>query len=171
MSNEFTVRKAAPSDAQEMSYVHAQAWREAYRELIPADYLQNLRDDHWVELFSTILSDGSTTTAWVVLQENKVIACASVCPSRYKGYEGNLELVSIYCLPEFWGKGCGHALIKEVKKYASENSFLRIALWVLDGNESAIKFYERQGFWANGGLLHVEIGGADMVEKRFVCKV
>lgn len=44
------------------------------------------------------------------------------------------------------GKGFGKILIKEVYEYAKKAECMEVELFVMENNEEAIKFYEKQGF-------------------------
>ena len=57
-----------------------------------------------------------------------------------------MELQKIYVLPEYQGKGVGSALLKEVKNIAREINPDYIWLDTHISNESAIRFYEKNGF-------------------------
>lgn len=100
--------------------------------------------------------------------EGKVIACTCLGDSRYQGYETQLELISMYVLPEYWNLGAGSLLIDEVLKYAVNNSYLEVGLWVLDGNNQAIRFYEKKGFIGNGDTIQSMIGEKSITEKRYI---
>jgi hypothetical protein len=43
-----------------------------------------------------------------------------------------------------------------------------VSLWVLGDNERARSFYARFGFVDDGGEQTLEIGGADLLERRMV---
>jgi len=78
---------AKVQDAVSMSIVHAHSWRRAYKGLLPDDYLNELEDTRWVDMFSNGLKDGSLK-GWVATVEDKIVGCACVGDSRYQGYEG-----------------------------------------------------------------------------------
>ncbi len=113
----ITVRPASAADAAVMSLIHKRAWVKAYKRLIGQSYLDGLKDNRWVRLFEKNFSEGAMT-AWMACTEGRPVACACVCASRYAGTEDALELQSIYCLPEYWGRGAGHALMQRVKDHA-----------------------------------------------------
>lgn len=39
---EHDIRPATPIDAEAMAAVHVAAWRDAYKNIVPTDYLTNL---------------------------------------------------------------------------------------------------------------------------------
>lgn len=161
---------ALPDEAFELSLIHKRSWVEAYKDLLPADYLMALSDSHWVSLFERTLPDPSVRS-WILRLNSKPVACAFVSPSRYEGYEADLEVNSIYCIPEYWGNGFGKTLFPKIVEYARDNKFSRICLWVLAGNKRGIRFYQNMGFYEDGVTMQCTIGGKEMTEIRFVKKI
>lgn len=164
------IRTAEIQDALSMSIIHANSWKKAYQGLLPEKYLSELKDSRWEDMMTKGLTAG-TMKAWVAIMEDKIIACACVGNSRYKGYEGQLELISIYVLPEYWNLGAGSLLLNEVLKYALNNNYSDVGLWVLEGNEQAIRFYKKNGFYNNGDSISCMIGEKLAIEKRYIRKV
>jgi GNAT superfamily N-acetyltransferase len=56
-----------------------------------------------------------------------------------------LYLEDLYVRPQFRGNGCGSALLRHLARIAVERNCGRVEWAVLDWNERAIDFYERQG--------------------------
>lgn len=77
-------------------------------------------------------------------------------------------MISIYVLLKYWNLGAGSLLVDEVLKYAINNNYLEVGLWVLDGNRQAIRFYEKKGFISNGDTFQSMIGGKSIIEKRYI---
>lgn len=72
-------------------------------------------------------------------------------PEMDDAYLGLLLLV-----PTARGEGLGPAIFDEVKRLARAHGAARLLLGVLDGNERARVFWERQGFrWVKTGGPHV----------------
>lgn len=74
-------------------------------------------------------------------------------------------------LPEYWNLGTGSLLINEVLKYALNNNYSKVGLWVLDGNNQAIRFYKKNGFRNNGDTISCMIGKKRTTEKRYIKKL
>lgn len=55
------------------------------------------------------------------------------------------EVSTMYVLPEFQGKGLGAALWSRAISELRAKGFSSVFVWVLDGNQPAIKFYESRG--------------------------
>ena len=164
------IRIANIDDAASMSFIHAKSWQKAYQGLLPDEYLNGIKDDRWVNMIISGLKDKSMK-AWIASAEDKIIACACIGDSRYPTYAHQLELISIYVLPEYWHSGAGSLLMNKVLEYAAANDYNEVGLWVLMGNKQAIKFYEKFGFAYNGDTLSRALGVMPAVEKRYIIKL
>lgn len=60
------------------------------------------------------------------------------------------------CSRPIRGRGVGYALMNAVFERLSR--FPKIALWVLKGNEKAIRFYQKYGFYADGAEQEIMLG-------------
>ncbi|NMT17561.1 GNAT family N-acetyltransferase, partial [Vibrio parahaemolyticus] len=72
-------------------------------------------------------------------------------PKTLKGTEA-YDLSSIYIDPSKIGNGIGQALYNECEKMLRTLKAKRVLLWALDSNESALKFYTKQGFTPTGEI-------------------
>ena len=70
--------------------------------------------------------------------------------------EDSVEICEFYVEPFFKGKGIGKELIQQVILEARMSKKNKIFLWVIEDNLSARKFYENNGFKANGKTCLIE---------------
>jgi GNAT superfamily N-acetyltransferase len=112
-----------------------------------------------VESWRTIFGSGSSDNllAW---SGGRLVGFSSTGPGRDDPAEGlpPLELMGLYVRASTYGTGVGFALLQEAIGDADAY------LWVLDGNERAIGFYERQGFRFDGATKPEDVG----LERRMV---
>ncbi|WP_461532917.1 GNAT family N-acetyltransferase [Sinomicrobium sp.] len=74
------------------------------------------------------------------------IAGIALIYPRYSTWKGMaLHLEDLIVSEKYRGRGLGKALLSEVVKYGHEQGVRRICWEVLDWNQSAIDFYEKQG--------------------------
>lgn len=66
------------------------------------------------------------------------------------GRADEIELYCFYVEPFFKGQGIGGALLKHLCEEAEKNQKRAIYAWVLEENIPARRFYERNGFVADG---------------------
>ena len=143
----------------ETSEIYEKSWKYAYRDIIPSDYLDSIPSGHWA---SSITKDGMHRL--VMTENNRIIGTASFCKSRWEQYKDCGEIVSIYFLPEYIGKGYGQYLLNACVDELRKLGFHSIILWVLEENERARRFYEKNGFVCTENVLEDNIGGKALRE-------
>ena len=67
----------------------------------------------------------------------------------YRADDG-VELISMWTDPTYRGRGVGEALVKAVLRHTGGEP---VSLWVMQGNDSARRLYERCGFVADGDYV------------------
>ncbi len=111
--------------------------------------------------------DNPAQKTLVCMEDGKYIGTSSFGQSRFEKLGNWGEIISIYLLPEYMGKGYGKLLLKtgvsELKKLGYEDIFL----WVLRENNRARRFYERFGFAETEDYLETHIGGKALQEIRY----
>lgn len=71
-------------------------------------------------------------------------------------YVADGVLEAIHVAPEEHGRGIGRALMAAAKQALHEMGLRRATLWVLEGNDGARRFYERDG-WSLTGQVREEL--------------
>ncbi|GHU80548.1 N-acetyltransferase [Clostridia bacterium] len=142
--------------------IYASSWKAAYRGLVPQDYLDGLSGKRWSDTLANSKHD-----AFVVMEKDRYIGTSSVCAARDDRMSGWGEVVSIYLLPEYFGKGYAKPLFDFAVAALSDKGFEDIYLWVLEGNIRAQRFYEKNGFQKNGDGAALSIGGKKLTELRY----
>lgn len=165
------IRTALPTDAKAIAQVHISSWQAAYRDLMPAEYLNALqttlaqRESFWARSI-----ESSDSGVWVAEPNNQVVGWISVGASRDDDAAGqNIgEVMAIYVLAGNWQAGVGLALWKAGVQYLREQGYEGLTLWVLARNERAIQFYRRAGCVEEAGSeRNLERGGVPLVEVRY----
>jgi len=165
------IRQALPSDAKAIAQVHISSWQDAYRDLMPAEYLNALdttlaqRESSWIRSI-----ESGESKVWVAELNQQVVGWISVGASRDEdAAEANAgEVMAIYVLASHWQTGVGLALWKAGLQWLNEQGYQRLTLWVLTDNERAIRFYRRAGcVEETGSERTLQRGGAALVEVRY----
>lgn len=146
----------------EISNIIEQSWKYAYRNIIPKDYLDSIPAGRWVNKISNIGMNNL-----VLIEKGTIIGTASFCKSRWENYSDYGEIVSIYFLPEYIGKGYGRFLLHKCMAELKISGFNNVLLWVLEENHSARNFYEKEGFACSKVFLNDNIGGKDLREVMY----
>ncbi len=134
-------RMRSSDDFAAISCVYALSWKAAYRGIIPNAYLDAISGDGWTRMLTNSLANSI-----VLLENGEYIGTASICPARDETRRGWGEIISIYLLPEYFGKGYGKPLLDAAVSGLEQMGFKRIYLWVLKENNRARGFYEKNGF-------------------------
>ncbi len=146
-------------DPLQISNIYEQSWKYAYKGIIPQTFLDSIPSGKWVKSLDT-----SGRMHLAAELDGKLIGTASICPSRWEKHKDCGEIVSIYFLPGFMGKGFGGALFDRCVSELTKQGFERIILWVLEENSRARRFYERNGFVCTGEYREDSIGGKTLRE-------
>jgi GNAT superfamily N-acetyltransferase len=146
------IRDAQPGDAGDIAAVHVESWRVAYRGLLPDDVLDSLSVPDRERTWSGILANPPPRTAVMLATSHAVVAgFAAMGPRRSSPADWDAgELYAIYLRPDQQGRGIGVQLHSAVIDRLSALAFQHATLWVLDGNQRALRFYHRNG-WAPDG--------------------
>lgn len=165
------VRPAVKADAAGIAVVHVRSWQGAYRGVVPDAYLDALSVERRTEVWSEILGQVHvpSTGAFVLEEGDDVVGFAHISPTRDDDMPTSTgELTGIYLLPSVWGRGGGRLLIHAGQDSLKAAGFTTATLWVLDGNTRARRFYERQGWIADGTTKLDHREGFTLVEVRYV---
>jgi GNAT superfamily N-acetyltransferase len=135
------VRAAEPADAMAVARVHVRSWQAAYRNLLPQDYLDQLRPEDRAARYDFASQDLQKPKTIVALEQETICGFATTMPSRDSDLADHGELVGLYVAPEFWNRKIGLALIAAARQQLLDHGFRKALLWVLDGNDRADRFY------------------------------
>ena len=155
--------------ARAAANVFVRSWRSAYKGIVPKDYLDKLTPEKWEERLIEDIS--GETTNFIVLDGTSCVGISSVAASRDKGDDGCGEIIAIYLLPEYSGKGIGAALIKWDMEYLESGGYNTACLWVLEKNDSARRFYERHGFMPTAQHKVIDIGGKPLGAIKYIAQL
>jgi GNAT superfamily N-acetyltransferase len=139
---DLTIRAATPADAESLTHLHLDVWDDAYTGLIDQAILRARRTNiaERVERWRGNLASGNTLLAE---SGGDLIGFASAGAGRD---QPGLELYALYVRGTYWRTGVGRALMLEAVGDQDAH------LWLLEGNDRARVFYERQGFRLDGTI-------------------
>jgi ribosomal protein S18 acetylase RimI-like enzyme len=137
------IRRAKPSDAVAVATTHDDAWRAAYRGIIPGTELDKLINRRGPEWWDSAIRKGSRIA---LLQFGEHIAGYSNYGrnrARSLSYDG--EVYELYLRPEFQGLGFGRRLFTAARRDLLQSGLKTIVVWALSDNEPAVEFYRALG--------------------------
>jgi GNAT superfamily N-acetyltransferase len=154
------LREARIGDEPAVADLHVRAWQEAYRGLIPDEFLDELDPGERAARYTFEATGPDAPTTLVAVQEGEdsgevILGFATFAPSRDVDFPGLGEVVALYVDPDRYENGVGRLLMAAARRRLWEAGFTEALLWVLDGNDRAARFYEGEG-WARDGATRVE---------------
>ncbi len=135
------VRYAIDSDAQSIAQISVVAWKEAYKQLLPAELLASRKvDEKRINGWKKKIEDKNFTVL-VYEDYGKIKGYLWAGPKR-DDIQCDYELYAIYVDPSFQKLGIGSSLFEKYKRIIKNSSFY---LYMLDGNHNASEFYKKMG--------------------------
>jgi ribosomal protein S18 acetylase RimI-like enzyme len=164
----YSVRPAIARDAQAIADIHVATWQAAYKDLMPADYLQTItaakRLKYWREAI-----EFSEPQLLVATEGEQVVGFVGFDRSRDAGTKSSVgEIWAIYVAPAHWRQGAGLALWDGAREGLKEEGCAQVTAWVLLRNEAALGFYEHAAGFKREmpSLKTVAFGSAKLEEIR-----
>lgn len=153
-------------DLLAISRIYEESWKAAYKDIVPQSYLDEIPEGKWA---SNLEQEGVHS---LVLIENDIfIGTSSYSKSRISEFEGYGEIISIYLLPEYIGKGYGKRLLRVAMAELKKLGYRDVYLWVLEENHRARSFYEKEGLAFDGNKMRHVIGGKELTELRYSYRI
>ena len=137
----------SPADREGRALVHYAAWQETYTGLMPEDVLSAHTLEHCRkmakaprgETYVALDRENGDRVVGFVCYQQKARDIASVPDAA--------EITALYVLRAFQGLGLGRMLLERCIQSLYRD---KAVLFVLKGNENAIRFYEHMGFRLTG---------------------
>jgi GNAT superfamily N-acetyltransferase len=150
------VRVATANDAGAFCAVRHRSWRAAYTGVMPQAVLDAMDLGAAYAGWWPFLRLPPTRRhgALVAGRPGAVVGLAVMGPSRDTDLEahGTGEITLLYVDPMAMGLGIGHRLLVAATAWLRDRGFEDVRLWTLQGNSNARTFYERHGWWHDGGV-------------------
>ncbi len=119
-----------PEEIEGKSLVHWQTWREAYDDLLPAEFQETMTLER-CRFFSQKYPENTL----IAIGDLKVVGFISYGNFRDETIQAG-EIIALYVLKDYYGKGIAQKLMKTA--LTALNHFSEIFLWVLKDNKRAM---------------------------------
>ena len=149
-----------PEEIEGKSLVHWQTWREAYDNLLPAEFQETMTLDR-CRFFSQKYPENTL----IAMDGKKVVGFISYGNYRDETIQSG-EIIALYVLKDYYGKGVSKQLMHAA--FVALDQFSEIYLWVLKENKRAIAFYQKMGFTLDGQEKILDLG-KPVKEFRMIC--
>ncbi|MGX1886958.1 N-acetyltransferase family protein [Streptomyces sp. NPDC055287] len=156
------------ADVAVVSAIRVTGWKAAYAGIVPQSYLDRMTVEADTRQRRQHFRKKGTTNLVAVDTHGGVVGWACYGPYRGTGTSTTAgELYALYAQSSLIGSGIGHALLEAVHTHALTLGFDLVLLWVLTDNTTARRFYERDGYVADGAVQADDYDGVSLSEVRY----
>jgi ribosomal protein S18 acetylase RimI-like enzyme len=156
----LVVRRATRADIPVIAGIAAAGWRHAYRGLISPEAIEDTLQRWYSE--DVLVRRLSGPPLDVAERTGTVVGYVQHGPVG----DSTHEVYAFYVEPALLGKGAGWALWQHVMHEARTGGKSTIELWVLEGNQLGIDWYNRQG-GRPIGKREIELADGPHTELRY----
>lgn len=167
-TNRVYIRYANKDDANTLALINSKSFQQAFNGIIPDVFLkerfsyERLKDRLYKEL------NEGTTSSCIMYKDDTPIGMLTFAKDDHKERDNSeIDIWRIYILPEHWGQNLGVEFINWVIEELKRKGYLKIALWVVEENIRARKFYEKIGF-THEGETRIISPGREIKEYRYI---
>ena len=159
------IRWSKPADTAALAALHRDAWRYAYRGIIPGISLERMIARRGPVGWGRMHRSGLRV---LVLEfDNQVAGYATFGPCKTQSFARRGEIHELYMRPECQGTRLGRRRFGEARRHLRANGLVGLLVWSLAENDLACRFYK-----ALGGKERMRgyerIGGARLEKIAFV---
>lgn len=135
----FNIREMHSGDIQEVQQVAKRSWNSTYEGIIPLEIQESfLKSAYNDEMMQKRLE---SSFIYVSEIDGKIVGFANFLPVKD---DGRTELLAIYLIPEYQGKGIGTALLNE--GINNLEGAIEVFINVEKENNLGTTFYQAKGF-------------------------
>ena len=143
MKDNILIRKANINDCSVITHIVTVSWNETYPGIVPDSFLKELKENE--EERKKKMQESFLKDNYLVLEvDNKVVGFARYEQADTKLFPNYGEIVALYLLSDYHGKGYGKRLVNVVIKELKQMGFKQMIIACLKGNPSN-EFYKHIG--------------------------
>ena len=165
------IRYANKDDADTIALINSKSFQHAFQGIIPGNFLkerfsyERLKERLYKEL------NESTATSCIMYKYDIPVGMLTFAKDDNKERDNSeIDIWRIYLLPEYWGQNLGVEFLDWVIKELKRKGYKKVALWVVEENIRARKFYEKVGF-IHEGEIRIINAGREIQEHRYIKNV
>jgi ribosomal protein S18 acetylase RimI-like enzyme len=137
------IRQARLADANAVAAAHDDAWRAAYRGIIPGAELDKLVNRRGAQWWESAIRKGSRIS--VLVFGDQIAGYTNYGRNRARSLHYDGEIYEVYLRPEFQGLGFGRRLFSAARRDLAQSGLRTMVVWALSDNDPAIEFYRALG--------------------------
>jgi ribosomal protein S18 acetylase RimI-like enzyme len=137
------IRRAKPADASGVAIAHDEAWRTAYRGIIPGAELEKLISRRGPAWWESAIRKGSRVA--LLIFGDQIAGYSNYGRNRARSLTYDGEIYELYLRPEFQGLGFGRRLFASSRRDLAQSGLRSLVVWALSDNAPAVEFYRAMG--------------------------
>ena len=142
MDKEYEIRLANQSDIQQIAELYVESWNRTYQGLIPQSYLNNLTVGSLCKRWGDYIKEPKQGI-FVAVNHKKVLGFGAFKP--YHRIDDCIYVDSLHVNKSFQGKGIGSAIINKIYEVGKEQSYGKMSICIVKGNDRARELYVKLG--------------------------
>ena len=162
MTEDVVVREAGPEDADGFVRAHESAWNATIAPIVGKSLEDLAPFAVRVELYRSSLEKVSDAArVWLAECAGEIVGTAVALRES----QVRVELRDLYVVPSAWGTGVATALMRAAISSVAGGA-PEAVLWVGSDNDRARRFYEREGWVADGESRLSSLGHPELRYRR-----
>jgi GNAT superfamily N-acetyltransferase len=167
---ETSVRLALPAEAPAIGAIQAAAWRRAYRDLLPAEVLEQFEPEQFAERWRhALLSPGQARNrVMVALAGRQLVGFAAITASDDPDADPATDalVAELSVDPDATRAGHGSRLLNAVVDTVRADGFTRVTVWVNTTDDVLRAFYTDAGWAPDGAHRELDLYGDGSVRVK-----
>ncbi|MFJ6001854.1 GNAT family N-acetyltransferase [Arthrobacter sp. NPDC092385] len=162
------IRRATDADLPDLASVHVRAWQWAYRGLMDDAYLDALDIQRRTDGWNRMILDRGAPRPHIAVVNGELVGF--IHADRSDDVDAGSQagrVTALYLLEEHAGTGLGYRLWEGALDQLRGHGFSELSVWVLEGNQRGLLFYERMGLAWDGTTAEETIGVTVLSEMRY----
>lgn len=165
---DVSVRVAWADDAPAIADVQVRAWRQAYRDLLPADLLDAMHPEEFAAAWQASLTQppkDARNRVLVALERNTVrgFAVTTPCPDEDADPVADGEVAEFVLDPDHTGQGHGSRLLHACADTLRADNFRRAVMWLNSTDDTLRGFVTAAGWGPDGAHRELDLHGDGQV--------
>ena len=149
----INIRKAVDKDRSAIAGIHARSWQDAYRQVLPDEFLDTRVHDNRLEKW----------LAQEILPQDLVLLAEDGGTGDLLGFiavwcRPDPFIDNLHVLPGLRSRGTGTRLMQAAARELLRHGHTTAWLWAVKANTRAIRFYERLGGICIGQTIQEVVG-------------
>jgi GNAT superfamily N-acetyltransferase len=167
--NTIHFRAATLADSQSIASLHIESWRDAYRGILPDEYLAGPIADERTEFWRSRLSSPGAERRYTLLARSGGVSVGFACVLLDPEPSWGVLLDTLHVHPKLRGKGIGRQLFHKAASWiASVEPGWPMYLWVFEANLAARRFYDALNGEVAERVLRRTPAGTELASLRYV---